>query len=97
MKLDPKIIDIEQILLRNETDKAKKYIGTKCYFGHDLVDFIDVDKECFLGTLTNVDVSDDIEPYEGKIKRSDMEPYFSYLLPAEFVEKEKPKKKEPRR
>ena len=92
MKLDPRIIDISKILLRNETDEAKKYIGTKCYFGHDLVDFIDVDNECFLGTLINVDISDDIEPYEGKIKRPDMEPYFSYLLPAKFVEEEKPKK-----
>ena len=91
MKLDSRIKDISKILLRNETDEAKKYIGTKCYFGHDLVDFIDIDNECFLGTLINVDISDDIEPYEGKIKRSDMEPYFSYLLPAKFVEEEKPK------
>ena len=90
MKLDPRIKDISKILLRNETDEAKKYIGTKCYFGHDLVDFIDIDNECFLGTLINVDSADDIEPYEGKIKRQDMEPYFSYLLPAEFVEKGNP-------
>ena len=92
MKLDPRIKDISKILLRNEMDKAKKYVGTKCYFGNDLVDFIDIDNECFLGTLTNVDELDDIEPYEGKIERVDVEPYFSYLLPAEFIEKEKPKK-----
>lgn len=91
MKLDPRIKDISKILLRNEMDKAKKYVRTKCYFGNDLVDFIDIDNECFLGTLTNVDELDDIEPYEGKIERVDVEPYFSYLLPAEFVEEEKPK------
>lgn len=91
MKLDPRIKDISKILLRNETDKAKKYIGTKCYFGNDLVDFININNECFLGTLINVDELDDIEPYEGKVERLDLEPYFSYLLPAEFVEEEKPK------
>lgn len=91
MKLDPRIIDISKILLRNEMDKAKKYIGTKCYFGHDLVDFININNECFLGTLINVDELDDIEPYELEVKRKDIESNFSYLLPAEFVEEEKPK------
>lgn len=87
MKLDPRIVSISHILSPIETEEAEKYIGEMCYFADGFYTFSNLDK-CPKAKLEKIHYDSKDFPYEWN---EDFEQY-TYLLPAEFVEEEKPKK-----
>lgn len=94
MKLDTRIMDGKKPLDCFDTEKAKDYVGKKCYFSDKLFPFANIADndnryQIYEGTLLKVR-SDGSDPYE-----TDLQRLFSYCLPCEWVTESEEKKLRP--
>ena len=84
MKLDKKVKENAIIGHCFNTDEMTKYIGQECYFTDNMSVF-GILSNSIKRVLVNVD-NDREYPYETKSNDDDGSLYYSFCLPAEFVE-----------
>lgn len=91
MKLDPRIKDGKKPLDCFDTETANDYVGKECYFSNDIYPFANItDKDnryqIYKGTLLKV-WPDGSDSYE-----TDLQRFYTYCLPFDWVTETKEKK-----